>query len=272
MTIPTTSQAATLSLNLFGLPADEAGDRLPSFVSLGVRRVKQVKYNPEVRRERKRKPAVMPTLGHIVPSPEKPAPAPPEIDDIEEELDLVEIELPEEEIPDGPGYDGINYGKRQYDVVGENEIEVPDELLADIRDTTAVRSEAFREALFETASLLYAHADAANFVEAAMSDGLGMHLEMDEALEEAFVPFARLQALSKLVELSTLTEQAKKILHSRLAVKLGDEMVSSLHKKRPSEALAALSKQYAATVTRSGVAPDMEPQQTPTVGVRVSRG
>jgi len=266
----TTPQQTTLSLSLFGDLSEQAGDRLPSFAFLGVRRADEP--IPTEVRPRKVKRATLPTLGTIVSAPVTDAPKEPELPQFEE-LEPIEVDFPDIEEIDDPRFDGINYNKHDYGVVGENEIEVPDVLLNDIRDQTLTREEQFRTALFESASLLFAHEDASNFVEAALRDGLGMELEMDEAIGEAFVPLARLNTLVAFVNMSTtLPESVKKTLLGRLTIKTADEMILALNKRKIPDAIAAMHKHYAATVKQSGIESDIEtngPQNT--LGVRASR-
>lgn len=266
----TTPQQTTLSLSLFGDLSEQAGDRLPSFAFLGVRRADEP--IPTEVRPRKVKRATLPTLGTIVSAPVADAPKEPELPQFEE-LEPIEVDFPDIEEIDDPRFDGINYNKHDYGVVGENEIEVPDVLLNDIRDQTLTREEQFRTALFESASLLFAHEDASNFVEAALRDGLGMELEMDESIGEAFVPLARLNTLVAFVNMSTtLPESVKKTLLGRLTIKTADEMILALNKRKIPDAIAAMHKHYAATVKQSGIESDIEtngPQNT--LGVRASR-
>lgn len=268
MTMTPQQSTRSLSMNLFGITDPTEEDNLPTVVFQGVHRVKNLRIPTSVTRFKKPKPVVVPTLGHSIAYPEPPVVE--QAEPVEDDDDIVEVDIPDDyyerhtrkqRAPEQPSYD----------VVGDNEFEVPDELIAEIQKSTTTREELLRQVLFEQASLLYAYEDASNFVEAVMCDGLEMEVEMDrEVLPEAFVPLSRLSVLSTFIEQCSLSEQVKKTLMGRLTVRTADEMVATMNKRKAPEALAALHKQYAATVTRSGVQPDAEALQN-TVGVRASR-
>lgn len=270
----TTNQAATLSLNLFGDISAAPGDNVPSVAYLGVTRLKRTVI-PTKMRPRKVKSKIVPTLGTLVslPAPDAQEDFPVEDELYDAALAPIEVDFPDdiEEVP-GIQHDGINYNKTDYGVVGENEVEVPDSLLVEVRQQTLDREEQFRTALFESASLLFAHEDASNFVEAALRDGLGMELEMDDAIGDAFVPLSRLNTLVTFINLTSgLPDQVKKTLLARLTIKTADEMILALNKRKIPDAIAAMHKHYAATVTQSGMQPDIEQGPQNTLGVRASR-
>lgn len=279
MTMPmTTPQQSTpsLSMSLFGLTEAAEEDNTPTVAFLGVRRVSNLRIPTSVSRAKKPKPKVVPTLGHAISYADKaPVHEVPKVEDDDDGVDAVYDDTIEIEIPDDY-YDKLTRQKAtpetpHYDVVGDNEFEVPDELIRDIQVSTQTREELLRAVLFEQASLLYAYDDASNFVEAVMCDGLEMEVEMDrEILPEAFVPLSRLSVLSAFIDQCSLPDQVKRSLMGRLTVRTADEMVLAMHKSKAPGALAALHKQYAATVTRSGLQPDAEAPQN-TVGVRASR-
>lgn len=274
MTMTTPQQSTpSLSMSLFGLTEATEEDNVPTVAFQGVRRVVDLRIPTSVSRAKKPKPKVVPTLGHSISFSDKaPVQAVDEDDDGIEEVqdDSIEIDIPDDY------YDKLTRQKAtpetpQYDVVGDNEFEVPDELIREIQVSTTQRESLLRDVLFEQASLLYAYEDASNFVEAVMCDGLEMEVEMDrEILPEAFVPLSRLSVLSAFIDQCSLPDQVKRSLMGRLTVRTADEMVLAMHKSKAPGALAALHKQYAATVTRSGVQPDAEAPQN-TVGVRASR-
>lgn len=273
MTMTTHQQSTpSLSMSLFGITEATEEDNVPTVAFQGVRRVLDLRIPTSVSRAKKPKPKVVPTLGHSISYPDKaPVQAVDEDDGVGEvHDDSIEIDIPDDY------YDKLTRQKAtpetpQYDVVGDNEFEVPDELIREIQVDTDTREKLLRDVLFEQASLLYAYDDASNFVEAVMCDGLEMEVEMDrEILPEAFVPLSRLSVLSAFIDQCSLSDQVKKTLMGRLTVRTADEMVLAMHKSKAPGALAALHKQYAATVTRSGLPPDAEAPQN-TVGVRASR-
>uniref|UniRef100_S5VM91 Uncharacterized protein n=1 Tax=Pseudomonas phage PaBG TaxID=1335230 RepID=S5VM91_9CAUD len=198
----------------------------------------------------------------------------PPQDDDDDFPEVMEIEV---EFPDDDGHqhnkmhDGINYRPTEYPVKGENEIEVPDHILAEVREGTQAKEEVLRNTLLESASLLFAHHDASNFVEAALRDGLDMEIELDEAIPDALVPISRLNIVTSIVNQMSLPEKMKNTLLMRLSIKTADEVILALNRKRIPDAIAAMTKHYAATVTKSGVDPDMEHMPQNTVGVRASR-
>lgn len=264
----------SLSMSLFGITEPTEEDNVPTVAFQGVRKVKNLRIPTSVSRALKPKPKVVPTLGHSISYSDK-APVQAAVEDDDDGVGEVADDSIEIDIPDDY-YDKLTRQKAtpetpQYDVVGDNEFEVPDELIREIQVDTQTREQLLRAVLFEQASLLYAYDDASNFVEAVMCDGLEMEVEMDrEILPEAFVPLSRLSVLSAFIDQCSLSDQVKRSLMGRLTVRTADEMVLAMAKQKAPGALAALHKQYAATVTRSGVQPDAEAPQN-TVGVRASR-
>jgi len=258
------SQQSTLSLSLFGILGSDESDVQPTIAFTGVHR----SSDPIPTTVRREKVPKVPTLGTVVfSSVRPPEDAAPEVDPDDGKIEV--------DFPDDPGQvdedvDGINYNRSEYNVRGDNEIDVPEDLLISIQSNTEAHSKALRDVMFESASLLFAHDDASNFVEAAMRDCLGLDLELDDSVQEAFPSLARLTVIARLVELQTaLPENVRRVLLNRLTARTADEMVLAMNKKVPIP-LAALHKQYAATVTKAGIEPDMEVPQNP-VGVRASR-
>ena len=210
----------------------------------------------------------MPTLGTVVFSSVRP----PENDpsEVDDDDGKIEVEFPDDlgEVDDD--IDGINYNRSEYNVRGDNEIDVPEALLVSIQANTDAHDKSLQEVMFESASLLFAHDNASNFVEAAMRDCLDLDIELDDSVQEAFPSLARLAVLTRMIELQTaLPENVRRVLLNRLTARTADEMVLAMNRKPPIP-LAALHKQYAATVTKAGIEPDMEVPQNP-VGVRASR-
>lgn len=256
---------------------NHTGDNVPSLAFYGVHYEPDLTIPTTVRREKAKK---VPTLGTVVskpkptvaPEPEHVAVPPQEDDDDIPEVMEIEIDFPDvDETPYGPDRDGVNYRPTEYPVRGENEFDVPDSLLAEVRERTQAREEALRTTLLESASLLFAHQDASNFVEAALRDGLDMEIELDEAIPDALVPISRLNIVTSVINQMSLPEKMKNTLLMRLAIKSADEVILALNKKRVPDAIAAMHKHYAATVTKAGLEPDMEHTPQNTVGVRASR-
>lgn len=271
-----TSQAVptpSLSMSLFGITGPEVGDRSPTSVKSNFRKVVELTVKTSFREVR---PVVVPSLGHSISYQTEPKhAAPPDDDDlpeIEDEVgDFIEVDIPAEDDYYERFAGGPVEPERRHDIVGENEFQIPEALVETIEAETLSREEVLRNVLLEQASLLYAYDDASNFVEAAMRDGLGMEVEMDrDNLPEAFVPLSRLSVLASYIEQSTMPDRVKQTLLARLTVKTADEMILAMNKKKVPEAVAALHKHYAATVTKSGVQPDVEVPMN-TVGVRTSR-
>ncbi len=258
-------------MQLFGDMEQQPGDNVPSFAFYGVRYDPFMKIPTTVERV---PPKRVPTLGSIVPSITSkpvPEPAPEPEDDHDADIEEIEVDFPD---PDsGPkGREGVNYTDNQYGVLGDNEFEVPDSLLAEVRESTLERELPLRDVLFESASMLFAHDEASNFVEAALRDGLGMEIELDESVQDAFVPLSRLSVLTVMIsQTKSLPDSVKKTLLARLTIKTADDMILALNKKRVPDAIAALHKHYAAAVTKSGLEPDQESAPQNTVGVRASR-
>lgn len=257
---------------------NHTGDNVPSLAFHGVR------YNPKltipttVRREKAKKVLTLGTVVSVpkptvVPEPEYQTVSPQDDDDDDfPEVMEIEVDFPDEDgAQQHTAHEGINYRSTEYPVKGENEIEVPDHVLAEVREGTQTKEEVLRAALLESASLLFAHQDASNFVEAALRDGLDMEIELDEAIPDALVPISRLNIVTSIVSQMSLPEKMKNTLLMRLSIKTADEVIIALNRKRIPDAIAAMTKHYAATVTKSGVDPDMEHMPQNTVGVRASR-
>jgi hypothetical protein len=192
-------------------------------------------------------------------------------DDVGTVADEIEVDIPDEDDYNERSQNRDRIDAPRYDVVGENEFQVSPELVDALTLSTEERELVLRDVLFEQASLLYAYDDASNFVEATMRDGMGMAVELDrDTLPEAFVPLSRLSVLVAFIEQTKLPDQVKRGLLGRLTVRTADDMVTVMGKRRGPEALAAMHKHYAATVTKAGLPPDVEVPLN-TLGVRTSR-
>lgn len=105
-------------------------------------------------------------------------------------------------------HQGINYYDDESPTelpLGMNEVEVPDSELSDFNVSLSDKLPAFKELFYSNAASLSALNDAAEYVEAALRDGLDIDLEMDGALLSAFVPISRLDAVAAIVRNTRLS-------------------------------------------------------------------
>ena len=201
------------------------------------------------------------SLGRTV---ELPAPKPDQttIDD----QDQIEVFFDDDEDPT----DRVN---QEYSgIVAENEFIVDQDEIDKVRDRKIDLEAPIRDAMKEMTALLYANDDAANFVEAAMRDGLGYMIERDSGMEDALIPITRLSVLTSIINnLTSLTDSSKSLLLHKLSSKTADEIMAAFNKRKIPDALAAIRKEYAATIKNAGLEEDAPIDVANTVGVRTSR-
>lgn len=214
-----------------------------------------------------RMPVTTPTLGRTVPLDSI---QPPEPELQSDAYDSIEIDIPDDDEDIFEEDDDINFTPPSK-VRGENEIDVPEHVLRDFNTQRGEQELLFREALMRSASLLYAHDKASNFVETALRDGLGLLVELDDQVQEAFVVLSRLEVLTTYIQQMHLSEKERQLLINRMLVKGAEDSLSAIIKKQTGNAQSEmLRKLYAARVQR-GDKPEADPEETNTVGVRTSR-
>ena len=195
------------------------------------------------------------SLGRTVKLPRKPKSV--------SEPELIEVEFDENEVHVNPQYNGR---------VADNEFVVDQDVIDNAREMKDRLEKPIRESMSEMVALLYAADDAANYVEATMRDGVGFEVERDSHIEDALVPITRLSVLSSILKnVDSLDDSVKRLMINQLASKTVDEIIASLTRRKSGDALAALHKQYAATVRGAGVEPDLEDSNVSSIGVRTSR-
>lgn len=156
-------------------------------------------------------------------------------------------------------------------LIADNEFVIDQDEIDAVRSQKDALESPIRAAMKEMTALLFATDDAANFVEAAMRDGLGYEVERDASLDEALVPITRLSVLTSVIQnLASLTDSTKNLLIHKLTSKTADEIIVSFNRRKMPDALAAMRKQYAATIKNAGVPIDL-PDDGSALGVRASR-
>lgn len=174
---------------------------------------------------------------------------------------FIEVEFDETPVEVNAQYGGV---------VAENEYVIDQDYVDETREIKDRMESPVREALREMTAMLYAVEDASNFVEASMRDGLGFDTERDSNMEDALVPITRVAILTKIIgSIEALSPEVKRLMINKLASRSVDEIIGALNKRKVPEALAAMRKQYAATLKDSGITPDDE---LPVLGLRSSRG
>ena len=169
----------------------------------------------------------------------------------------IEVDFPEEELDERP-----------YSVVAENDIDVPEELLIEVNESIADNKDRFKHTLLTITGMLMGHEDASIFMETALRDGLGIDIEVDQGIQEAFTPLSRLVILTDAIQRLNLPKVVSNTLLNKLANKFGDEIVASTNKKKHSDTLQQLHKLYSANITKAGIENDVPDN---TLGTRTSR-
>jgi len=125
---------------------------------------------------------------------------------------------------------GINYYDEAEMPLGMNEVEVPDSELKDFNDNLADKLPAFKKLFYSSAATLSALDDAAEYVEAALRDGLDIDLEMDSALLSAFVPISRLDALATIVKNTNLSQAQQDAYLMKMTELLAEKTMDAMQK------------------------------------------
>lgn len=118
--------------------------------------------------------------------------------------DAICVEIPAEPVA-YKRHENLNYSDSSAPIA-MNEFEVPDSELVDYNELESALLPDLKKHFYRTAASLSALDVAAEHVEAALRTGLGVELEMDEALQSAFVPISRLDAISQIVKNTSLTQ------------------------------------------------------------------
>lgn len=131
-------------------------------------------------------------------------------------------------IPERPVYqqkDGIAYSENQDYPLAMNEIEVPDSELIEFNESTAKFLPGFKQNFYDAAAILNALDDAEAYVPAALSDGLGIQIIADQAIQEAFVPVSRLKTIMQLVDAFKIDPVARGFYVERLSNLLAEKTI-----------------------------------------------
>lgn len=127
-------------------------------------------------------------------------------------------------------HENIHYYEDKESPLAMNEFEVPDSELVDFNSETSREQDRYKKLFYKNAASLSALHDAAEYVEAALSTGLDIELDMDMALLQAFVPLSRLDALATMVRATTLTSAQQESYVEKLTAFLAEKTVHALDK------------------------------------------
>jgi hypothetical protein len=127
-------------------------------------------------------------------------------------------------------HEGINYYDEVEMPLGMNEVEVPDSELTEFNDTLAGKIPAFKKLFYSSAATLSALDDAAEYVEAALRDGLDIDLEMDGALLSAFVPVSRLDAIATIVKNTNLSPALQDAYLMKMTELIAEKTMDAMQK------------------------------------------
>ena len=131
--------------------------------------------------------------------------------------------------------DGINYPETNHPLA-MNEVEVPDSELVAFNDLVGNVLPVYKDHFYKTAASLLAFDDAQEYVKAGLRDGLDVGIELDGALLSAFVPISRLDAISALVNQTTMPEKYKHAYLKRISKLLAEKTMDAMHKHDVGEA------------------------------------
>lgn len=112
--------------------------------------------------------------------------------------------------------------------VAVNEFIVPDSEVIAYTEQKQAKFEELRKAYYNTASTLHAMSDASEYVQAALRDGIGLDLEADASVFEAFVHISRLKTITDAVNNLGLTENVKELYLTKMCELLAQESVSAM--------------------------------------------
>ena len=141
------------------------------------------------------------------------------------------LSMNHDEIPEELHYENIHYYDEPADIpLGMNEVEVPDSELVEFNTLYAARQAEFKQLLYKSAASIGALSDASDYVEAALRSGLDIDVEMDEALAEAFVPIARLDAIAAMARTTSLTKEQQESYVEKVMAFMAEKTVHALQK------------------------------------------
>lgn len=129
-----------------------------------------------------------------------------------------------------PKHDGINYTEETDRPLAMNEFVVPDEELVKYNDLVAAALPDFKSLLYSGVSTLNAVGDALEYTEAALRDGLGIDTEMDRAILDAYIPIARLDMVSQIIERSSMDMGSRQMFMTKLTELFAEKTVLAFDK------------------------------------------
>jgi hypothetical protein len=128
-------------------------------------------------------------------------------------------------------HENIHYYEDKESPLAMNEFEVPDSELVDFNADTSRELGRYKKLFYKNAASLSALHDAAEYVEAALSSGLDIELDMDMALLNAFVPLSRLDAIATMARASSnLTAAQQDSYIEKVTAFLAEKTVHALDK------------------------------------------
>jgi hypothetical protein len=127
-------------------------------------------------------------------------------------------------------HENIHYYEEKESPLAMNEFEVPDSELVDFNSEASRELERYKKLFYKNAASLSALHDAAEYVEAALSSGLDIELDMDLALLNAFVPLSRLDAIATMARSTSLTGAQQESYIEKVTAFLAEKTVHALDK------------------------------------------
>lgn len=129
-----------------------------------------------------------------------------------------------------PRHDGINYADDVNRPLAMNEFDVPDEELVRYNELVAKTLPGFKEFLYEGVSVLNAVGDSLDYTEAALRDGLGLEVDMDRAILDAYIPLTRLDMVARVVEKTHLSNAQKQMFMHKITELFAEKTVLAFDK------------------------------------------
>lgn len=143
--------------------------------------------------------------------------------------DAIPLRIPEQREFE-PRHDGINYTDDIDRPLAMNEFEVPDEELVHYNELVAKNLPGFKEFLYEGVSVLNAVGDSLDYTEAALRDGLGIEVDMDRAILDAYIPLTRLDMVARIVEKTHLSASQRQMFMMKITELFAEKTVAAFDK------------------------------------------
>ena len=125
----------------------------------------------------------------------------------------------------------------------DNLVDIPEEELARIRETTGILSDEIAQLLLdEGAAGLLAFDSASSYVEAALNDGLGIGGKVDATIPAALANILRLSVICRYMERTSIPDKYKNIFLANLSRVLSNDAFDEMKKKETAEKRSSVLK------------------------------